>query len=53
MFLLLSNSKSRTERCVRETKREIMTLSLLGNITGGLMGWSSAKLGAYLVCLGR
>ena len=38
IFLLLSNSKSRTERCVRKTKREIMTVSLLGNITGGLMG---------------
>ena len=26
-------------------------LGFLGNVTGGLMG-SSAKLGAYLVCLG-
>ena len=53
IFLLLSISKSRTERCVRKTKCEIMTVSLLGNITGGTDGGSSAKLGAYLVCLGR
>ena len=37
---------------MRKTKREIMTVSLLGNITGGTDGESSAKLGAYLVCLG-